>query len=141
MLLRARSILRVQPPRLVVGAPAARGQRLPMMPVADLWRFMPPEWTDDKVVYWHFHWRLTTVMTFMLFALYHKPFAGADYKQMWKSPRYKWHINNLKASGEYAENVRLKRTTFYLPEELTSEPEEPTPVSHSIMAPFTLLFQ
>lgn len=142
MLLRLRSILNTAPPRLVVGCPAARGQRMPMVPVADLWAVAPGKWVDDKVWYWFWHVRLTILGTFAMFYVYHKPFQGADYKAMWQSPRYKWHVHNLKSAGVYYDNLAIKRNTFYLPEELESEPIEPVPIGHpNFFSPFTLMFQ
>lgn len=138
MLLRFRSLMKIQPPRLVVGCPAARGQRMPLLPVADVWRLAPGEFVNDKMWYWFTHVKITLGLTAAIFYVWHTPFAGAEYHSMWQSPRYKGHVSELRANGQYAENVRMKRTSFYTPEEMESEPEEQLPVPHRALSIFGL---
>ena len=93
-------------------AAAVSGQSLPFVSMD--W-FFPrfPQLTADK-----FRWMIRYLQgsffagaLFVVF-VYHPPYVGADYDHEWKSPLYKWTMQRLRDSGQYDENLSIKRTAF-----------------------------
>lgn len=108
------SALRTPSPKLAIGLPTQQGKRFPFLMVDRVWAYAPAHLVQDK--YWYvvnIHMKATCIATFIFWWRVHAPFEGADYDNVWLSPRYRWRMASLKASGQYEENMRIKHWNFY----------------------------
>lgn len=98
---------------------ATRGQRMPFVPTDIMFRFFP-NFTRDKVWYLYFHVVATSVGIGSVALFCHQPFEGEHASE---GMFYNRRIRQLRDSGELAENLRLKATSFY-PVEVEAEDED-----------------
>jgi len=107
------------PPRLAIGLPQQVGKRMPLIPVDEIFKYAPEHIVRDKCWYWAMHIRASVGLSLIFWWYIHQPFAGANYHDIWESPRFRIAKAKLVNSGQLEENLRIKRINFY-----SDEPEE-----------------